>query len=222
MRLNKFSLKVTCVTFVCLNLIDWIDGTYPQIPSIVSWIVLNEWDWKQVFVQCVAVGLCVFPTCHDPSCEVYHCVTVYVIVFTAHSPIYNLRVFNQCLFAPWTDVYEDLQPLFVFTWVLCCLLWISCLAFSIVALANLLLGCHVFCIHLRYSMGTCCSVLPLCLDCGIVVIIVFGPIYFCHLHKYIASHSKSQRISGFFGGFWHMNLECMISCQNPLDVTSGA
>ena len=95
--------------------------------------------------------------------EVYHCVTVYVIVFATHSPISCLRAFCQCLFAPWTDVYEDLQPLFVFTWVLCCLLWISCLAFSIVALANLLLGCHVFCIHLRYSMGTCCSVLPLCL-----------------------------------------------------------
>ena len=68
MRLNKFSLKVTCVTFVCLNLIDWIDGTYPQIPSIVSWIVLNEWDWKQVFLNCVlSQDSVLFPTCHDPS-----------------------------------------------------------------------------------------------------------------------------------------------------------
>ena len=51
----------------------------------------------------------------------------------------------------------------MFTWVLSSLLWISYVAFWIVAFANLLLGCHVFLIHLKYSMGTSVNVLPLCL-----------------------------------------------------------
>ena len=104
-----------------------------------------------------------FPTCHDPSCEVRHLVTVYVTMFSAHSPIYDLRVFNQCLFASWNDLL-GFSTCFLFSDdAMFCLWESSCLALSIIAFLNCDSGCQVLNTHFKYSVGTSCINLPRCL-----------------------------------------------------------